>query len=174
MVTGWRGFFITMQIDPRLYSKILRDKRLSLGAFKLWHLFREMTGKNDCCWPSSRTIAKTIHVSKDSVDRWISELEYVGYLTVERGSRNRPNRYSLAPTIRATPDRIAPMVRAVAPTISPAIAPMVHTELNSVIHSKECTPSSDLPRGEGLELNPSVPQWKTDLERLKANDFRTL
>jgi hypothetical protein len=82
-----------LQLDPKIYSQIIQDKRISHGAFRVWHLLRDMTGDNTHCWPSMRTICKKISCSKSSVSGWIKELIEAQYVTVKRGSRHSPNRY---------------------------------------------------------------------------------
>ena len=83
---GWLEGFepACVKIDPALYSKIIRDTTLSDGAFRLWHLLRDMTGANSCCWPSVRTVSKLIGCNKNSVLARIIELEAAGYLRIER------------------------------------------------------------------------------------------
>ncbi len=85
--------FLYVKLDPALYSQIIRDDKISHGAFRLWHLLRDMTGANACCWPSVETISKLIHCGKDSVLLWLVELEASGYLRIERGHRHKSNRY---------------------------------------------------------------------------------
>ena len=82
-----------LKLDPAIYSQILRDPRLSTGAFKLWHLFRDMTGANDCCWPSLDFISETIHCNKTAIRGWVDELVKCEYISIERGHRNRTTRY---------------------------------------------------------------------------------
>ena len=97
---GWiEGFAPAyVKIDPTLYSQILLDERISNGAFRLWHLLLGMTGKNPCCWPSVTTIAKKLHTNRNSVMKWITELEAALYLRVERGHQHKSNRYFVGGT----------------------------------------------------------------------------
>lgn len=84
-----------MVIPPKLYSSIIYDTRNSHGAFHLWHLLKDMTGKNQCCWPSIRTICQKLACSKNALKGWIKELEDHGYLRVEIGNQRRSNSYFL-------------------------------------------------------------------------------
>ncbi len=97
---GWiEGFApLCVKIDPALYSQIIRDKNLSDGAFRLWHLLRDMTGANNCCWPSVRTVSVLLACNKNSVLARIIELEANGYLRIERGNRHKSNRYFVGGT----------------------------------------------------------------------------
>lgn len=87
---------IRLNFEPKHYSKLIRDKRISHGAFRLWHLFREMTGKNPCCWPSLQTVCREIGCGKESLLGWIGELQAGGYLKVEKRTRRTSNRYFLS------------------------------------------------------------------------------
>jgi len=84
---------LSVKIEPAVYSELIRDPRISHGAFRIWHLLRDMTGNNSCCWPSVRTIAELTHCAKESALAWIVELEASGYLRIERGHRHKANRY---------------------------------------------------------------------------------
>ena len=88
-------WIIAVNFSPETYSKLIRDKRISHGAFRVWHLFRDMTGKNPNCWPSLQTIADTIGCSKPSVTVWLGELTAAGYVAIEAGNRRRSNRYQI-------------------------------------------------------------------------------
>lgn len=90
---------VALNFSPETYSKLIRDKRISHGAFRVWHLFRDMTGKNPNCWPSLQTIADEIGCSKPSVIVWAKELISCGYMRVESGNRRRSNRYFLSGSI---------------------------------------------------------------------------
>lgn len=93
-----------VKLDPRIYSKLIRDKNLSHGAFRLWHLLRDMTGNNPNCWPSQRYVKNALGCGINSVNRWTIELEEAGYLDCERGNQRVSNRYYLAVSITETPD----------------------------------------------------------------------
>jgi hypothetical protein len=84
---------IRLKISPKLYSKIIRDERISHGAFRAWHLFRDMTGKNECCWPSLKTICRELHCGRAALLGWIKELKSAGYIKVEKRELKRSNRY---------------------------------------------------------------------------------
>jgi len=132
---GWLEGFepACVKIDPALYSKIIRDTTLSDGAFRLWHLLRDMTGANSCCWPSVRTVSKLIGCNKNSVLARIIELEAAGYLRIERGNRHKSNRYFVGGTGNKTGGTPAK-------TISGTKA---GTELNSQIQSISVSRASE-------------------------------
>lgn len=83
----------SVKIDPPVYSQIMRDMRISHGAFRLWHILRDMTGTNKNCFPAVRYLATTLKAHKNSILTWIMELEAALYLRVERGNKHRSNRY---------------------------------------------------------------------------------
>ncbi len=142
---GWiEGFeLVCVKVDPALYSQIIRDKRLSDGAFRLWHLMRDMTGANNCCWPSVRTISELLGCNKNSVLARIIELETNGYLRIERGNLHKSNRYFIGGTgfkTGGTPAKTMGGTR-------------TGTELNSQIQS---TPVSCASERTEPEVNPAI------------------
>lgn len=86
---------LSLNIHPSAYSVVLYDRRLSHGAFRLWHLLRDRTGKNDSAWPSIRSMAKDLSSGIGSVALWIKELESAKYLRIQRGNQRRSSRYFL-------------------------------------------------------------------------------
>lgn len=90
---------LTLKVDPKLFSALLDDQRLSLGSFKLWHVLYRMTGKNKCCWPSIRTLARLLGNSPQSVTDWLNELKEFGYIKVVRGNRRSSNQYIVNPCV---------------------------------------------------------------------------
>lgn len=88
-----------LKVDPKLFSTLLADSRVSHGAFRVWHALYGMTGKNAYCWPSIRTLGVMLDSSPKSVSDWIRELVLYGYVRVERGNRQQSNRYFVSPKI---------------------------------------------------------------------------
>lgn len=71
-----------------VYRRLLRDDRVSHGAFRLWHYLRDRANDENVCWPQQRTIAKDMHCKPHSLSGWIDELEESGYLAVESKGAN--------------------------------------------------------------------------------------
>lgn len=86
-----------LNTDPLLYRKILRDERISHGAYRLWQLLREMANKDNECWPGQRYIGRTIHCDAHSVKKWITELISGGYIVRHPGGPHRSTRYHVFP-----------------------------------------------------------------------------
>lgn len=82
-----------VNVSPKLYSEIITDRRISHGAFRLWHFLRDRHGNNQCCWPSLKTICSCIGCGKAALLGWITELRDAGYITTESGNKTRSNRY---------------------------------------------------------------------------------
>lgn len=88
-----------LKVDPRLFSTLARDTRISHGAFRAWHILFGMLGKNAYCWPSIRTLAKTLDSSHQSVTDWLNELKALDYVRVTKGNQRASNRYYLNPKV---------------------------------------------------------------------------
>ncbi len=79
------------QVDESLsvYRRLVRDGRISHGAFRLWHYLRDRANKENVCFPQQRTIAVELHCKPHSLSGWIKELVACGYLAVEvRGTNH--------------------------------------------------------------------------------------
>ncbi len=93
----------------------LLDSEVSHGAIRLFAVLARYTNSGRVSWPSRATLARRVHSSKDTVDRYIKELEGINALTVEHRKEktkdgkliNRSNLY----TIRFTPPGVAASVR---------------------------------------------------------------
>lgn len=88
-----------LKVDPKLFSAVLDDKRLSASSFRLWHMLYGMTGKNDCCWPSISTLSERLNVDPKTIQRGVRELVDCGYITVQRGNQKVSNKYYVKPSI---------------------------------------------------------------------------
>lgn len=102
----------------------LLDLEISHGAVRLYAVLARYTNAGQTAWPSRATLARRLHASKDTVDRYTKELVCVNALTVEHRKEttkdgnfiNRSNLYTLRV---ASPEVGAPMrppSREVAPT----------------------------------------------------------
>lgn len=89
-----------VKIEPALFTQLVFDKKISTGAFRLWHYFLNRQGRNECCWPSLQLICSDIGCSKNSLSGWIHELESRGYIYVTRGTQRVPNSYSVSGTVQ--------------------------------------------------------------------------
>ncbi|MDD2766339.1 MAG: helix-turn-helix domain-containing protein [Candidatus Moranbacteria bacterium] len=89
----WREIGFSM-----IPHKVLLDKRLTRPAKLVYCnlVMHTFAGKEDC-HPSQRTIASETNCAKNTVIKAIGELEEIGYLRVERSSKNsrKVNRYIL-------------------------------------------------------------------------------
>ena len=71
------------------FSALMRDTRISHGAFRLWHcLYDYHNPKTMQCWPGRRTIMKDLACSGDSIAPWKKQLVQTGWLRIERRGRN--------------------------------------------------------------------------------------
>lgn len=90
-----RPLGITVKIEPALYSKLVTDKRIAHGAFRLWHYLLGRHGNNPDCWPGLQKICADIGCGKAALLGWIVQLSALGYIKVTSGSRTRSNRYAV-------------------------------------------------------------------------------
>lgn len=152
-----------VKIDPTLYSTILRDRKVSNGAFRLWHLFREMTGKNPTCWPGQRYIRKALGCSFDSIAKWTKELEELGYIQCRRGNQKSSSCY-LVTTKIVLPLREQGATNNGAIPVPATGAELNSGELNSITKSNLLSP-------EALEI--AKVKFFEDMRLLRANKFPT-
>ncbi|MEI8290376.1 MAG: helix-turn-helix domain-containing protein [Verrucomicrobiota bacterium] len=79
--------------QPRLYLEIfanlIRDGRVSHGAFRLWHALRDYTDHASKCFPGQRRLAADISCHPTSLKPWTDELIAAGWLKVEGGHGRR-------------------------------------------------------------------------------------
>lgn len=79
------------KIRPSTFSTIIRDPRITSGAFRLWHLLVDMAMSQGHCWPGERHLAGLLKCSDRSLRPWRLALVAAGYLAVERITRcNNP------------------------------------------------------------------------------------
>jgi hypothetical protein len=65
-----------------VFKALIYDRRLSLGAFKTWHLLRDYTNpRTGQCFPGRRRLATDLGSNFNSIQRWIGELTDAGWLT---------------------------------------------------------------------------------------------
>lgn len=71
------------------FDTIYADHLLPHRARTVYMYLRDRGNGERKCWPSIRTIAEDLNLSRSTVKRALSELEQHGYL--ERQPRHRPN-----------------------------------------------------------------------------------
>ena len=81
------------------FGTIYADTELPSRARAVYMYLRDRSNKKGECWPGIKTIASDLHLSRSTVKRALSDLEYSGYLNKvpryrENGS-NTSNLYSL-------------------------------------------------------------------------------
>ena len=78
-------------VKPWVFSSLVRDHRLTAGAFRLWHLLFDMSRTSGRCWPGQRHLAGLLRCSEMSLKPWTEILVRCGYLWIERITEsNRP------------------------------------------------------------------------------------
>lgn len=74
---------------------LIRDRRISDRAVRLWMLLDRYAGDNGAAFPLRSTLAEDLTCSPSTVDRAIGELVRHGWLTKERRSAGDVNLYTL-------------------------------------------------------------------------------
>ena len=71
------------------FGSIYADQDLSHRAKAVYMYLKDRSNVGDTCWPSVRTIAVDLKLSRRTVQRALTDLEHHGFL--ERTHRRRPN-----------------------------------------------------------------------------------
>ena len=82
--TGPRSYLET-------FAALIRDRRVSHGAFRLWHALRDYTNAASKCFPGQDSLAADIACNIHSIKPWTQELVAAGWLKVEGGNGRRFN-----------------------------------------------------------------------------------
>jgi Helix-turn-helix domain len=66
-----------------IFARLIRDNRISHGAFRLWHCLRDYTDHASRCFPGQRRLSDDIGCKIHSLKQWTHELVAAGWLEVE-------------------------------------------------------------------------------------------
>lgn len=86
---------MTTKSANAVYGRLVRDERISHGAFRLWHLLRSYADQRGNAWPRQETIAAQMHCKKESIRGWLDQLISGGYLTTRTAGKNHHFVYTL-------------------------------------------------------------------------------
>jgi hypothetical protein len=86
-----------MNEDPTLtvYRRLIHDKRISHGAFRLWHYLRDRKDAFGKTWPEQRDIARELRCKTHSLPGWTLQLVQAGYLATEKKGQNHHLEYTI-------------------------------------------------------------------------------
>lgn len=74
---------------------ILKDGTLSLGAKVTYSMFLSYAWHNDSCFPGQERLAEDMGMSRSRVTEFISELEKVGLVDIQRRGQGKTNLYTV-------------------------------------------------------------------------------
>ena len=74
---------------------ILESNKISVGAKLVYAMLLKYAREMDKCFPGQERLAKDMGSGKRSVVRYISELESVGLISINRRGQGRPNLYTI-------------------------------------------------------------------------------
>ena len=77
------------------FGSIYRDNELTSRASNVYRYLADRANSDGQCWPSERTIASDLKISKSTVKRAIEDLKRCGYISVERRYRKNGANSSL-------------------------------------------------------------------------------
>lgn len=103
-------------ITGATYKALAFDKRVSHGAFRLWHVLRDFAGKKLKCWPGQRRLTRSMGSNFETIAGWRDELIQTGWLKVSNlDKKGVVHNYELIPLLSATESGSALLPKAVAP-----------------------------------------------------------
>lgn len=80
----------------KVFPKLMRDIKLSHGAFRLWHcLYDYWNPKSGVCWPGQRTIAEDMGCITHSIKGWTNELVEAGWVSIFQKKKGGRITYTL-------------------------------------------------------------------------------
>lgn len=74
---------------------ILEKKDLTVGAKMTYSMLLKYAREKDSCFPGQKTIAEKSGMGERSINRYISELQEKGFISINRRGLGKPNVYSL-------------------------------------------------------------------------------
>jgi hypothetical protein len=89
--------------DPRIYSKLILDKRITDNAFRLWHYLNDMAGPKRVCWPGVRRILADLTCHYQTFTHSLKLLQECEYVVVEKGNAHLSTRYHLSSLLKTPP-----------------------------------------------------------------------
>lgn len=92
-----------MNHDPRIYSQLILDKRITDNAFRLWHYLNDLAGPKRTCWPGIRRILKDLTCHYQTFSKSLKILQELEYVRVEKGNVHRSTRYHLSSLLKTPP-----------------------------------------------------------------------
>lgn len=97
-----RNIELDPQFDPvtrggftQVPNFILKEPNLSVGAKLTYAMFLSYAWHNDSCFPGQERLARDIGLSRVRVTHFISELESVGLVTIQRRGQGKTNIYKM-------------------------------------------------------------------------------
>ena len=95
---GLHGKGASLNEDKSLtvFRRLIHDKRIADGAFRLWHYLHNRKNKSNQCWPEQRNIARELGCKTHSLRCWTLQLVNAGYLVTEKKGQNHHLEYTIS------------------------------------------------------------------------------
>lgn len=153
------------------YKALAFDKRISHGAFRLWHVLRDFAGNKLKCWPGQRRLMRSLGSNFETIGRWRDELIHTGWLKVSNlGKKGVVHIYELIPLPSATGSGSAVLPEAAAPAATESGSET--NEIKLTKGSKENAPPIFESVKRGLyrkEYQGMIQDAETEIKTTKAN-----
>lgn len=81
---------------------ILKDPEISVGAKVTYSMFLSYAWHNDSCFPGQDRLAVDMGLSRVRVTQFISELEEVGLVSIQRRGQGKTNIYTIHFHVKST------------------------------------------------------------------------
>lgn len=90
-----KGAILNEDKSLAVFRRLIHDKRIADGAFRLWHYLHNRKNKSGKCWPEQRNIARELGCKTHSLRRWTFQLVNAGYLETEKRGQNHHLEYMI-------------------------------------------------------------------------------
>lgn len=86
-----------MKVPADTWKRLLHDKRISHGAFRLMHMLLDHDGRHGC-FPGLRCLSREVGSNLTTVSRWLLELKQHDWIKFDAQHRRRTH-YQLLPEV---------------------------------------------------------------------------
>jgi len=136
-------------------NEYLSEMTLSVNAKYLLCVLLKRCGVKAYCWPTQKTLSKTMNCTTRTVRKYLTELEQNGFLTKTREGFNRPNIYFIKNRLNESyseSDWTESPIKEDAPRVTEA---RIMTESHD---RKDASPHSGkgIPNDNGKDIPPNI------------------
>jgi len=78
-----------------IFRKLVKDRSLSHGAFRLWHLLLSYANKNGESWPTQERLGNELGAKRGTIAVWTEKLVQSGYVSIKKVGEHHNITYRL-------------------------------------------------------------------------------